>query len=391
MPNPPLDEPKLARELTSILGDLIALPTQFPPGDTREICAYAAERLRRAGYETAIHTKAEPYANLIARSGGGSPSVMFNVHADTVSVNNPDDWVSDPLVAAVRGGRFYGLGAANCKASMAVHLWLAEEVARRGGPETGELVFTMVGDEEDLGPNGTCYLRETGLVKPDLLIVGATTDNQLINVERGILWVRITTRGRAAHGGDPASGDNAIERMLRLLLAVQRQVFDRLEDRRDDDMTSTANIGAIRGGHNINVVPSDCVVEIDRRLLPNETFTEAFEEIRAALEASDEPPESFSVELLRGTNGFKSAVDGLGVGAFRAAIEARSGAPARFITPLGAYDGRYFADDGIEIINVGPGTGSEGHASNESVSVAQLVDAAIIHLDVVERLLGLRG
>ena len=63
--------------------------------------------------------------------------------------------------------------------------------------------------------------------------------------------------------------------------------------------------------------------------------------------------------------------------------------PARFLTPVGAYDGRYFADDGIEIVNVGPGAGSAGPASNASVPAAQLTDAAIIHLAVVDELLGL--
>lgn len=126
-------------------------------------------------------------------------------------------------------------------------------------------------------------------------------------------------------------------------------------------------------------------------MLPGETVDDALDEIEAALESAGEPPGSFTVERLRGTNGFKGAEDGRAVGAFCAAIEARTGAPTEFLTLIGANDGRYFADDGIEIVNVGPGSGAEGHASNESVPVAQLVDAAVIHLDVVERLLGLNG
>ena len=120
-------------------------------------------------------------------------------------------------------------------------------------------------------------------------------------------------------------------------------------------------------------------------------LAKAFDEIQRALDAAGEPKVSFTIERLRGTNGFKGAKDGRGVAAFRTAIEARTGAPARFLTPVGAYDGRYFADDGIEIINVGPGSGAEGHSTNESVLVMQLVDAAIIHLDVVEELLGLNS
>ena len=384
-----LDETRIAEDLTSILSDLIAIHSEFPPGDTSKICAYAAERLKRAGYRTDTVTNAEPVTNVVARMGSGSPCVTFNAHVDTVGVNNLGDWATDPYQATLRDGRLYGLGAANCKGSVAVQLWLAEEIARRGGPKNGDLVFTFVGDEEDLGPNGTCHLRAAGLMKPDILIVGATTENQLITAERGVLWVRITARGKAAHAGDPASGDNAIERMMRLLAKLQRDAFDRLGERRDGDMASTANIGTVRGGHNMNVVPSDCVVEIDRRLLPGEDVVTAFEEIRTALNAAGEPDGSFAVERLRGTNGFKGTEDGLGLSAFRAAIEARTGVPARFLTPVGAYDGRYFADDGIEIINVGPGAGSEGHASNESVPVAQLLDAAVIQLAAIDELLGL--
>jgi len=384
------DENQIKQQLTEILADLIAIPSVFPPGDTVDLCAYAAERFEAAGYETDVVTKTEPVANVVARIGSGAPSIVVNAHIDTVGVNNRDDWRTAPLQATEKDGRIYGLGAANCKGSAAVHIWLAEEIARRGGPKNGELVFTLAGDEEDLGPNGTAHLRDAGLMKPDILIVGATTENQLITAERGILWVRITAHGKAAHAGDPGSGDNAIERMMRLLGALQRDAFAGLAEREDDGMASTANIGTIRGGHNMNVVPSDCAVEIDRRLLPSEDFEAAYQEIETALANSSEPAGSYTLERLRATNGFKGSGDGDGVNAFRRAIQARTGSQARFLTPVGAYDGRYFADDGIEIINMGPGAGSEGHASNESVPVSELVDAAVIQLAVIDDLMGLR-
>ena len=71
-----------------------------------------------------------------------------------MGVGERANWKSDPYKALVKGGLVYGLGAGNCKGSMAVQLWLAEEIARRGGPAKGELIFTFVADEENLGPNG---------------------------------------------------------------------------------------------------------------------------------------------------------------------------------------------------------------------------------------------
>ena len=138
-------------------------------------------------------------------------------------------------------------------------------------------------------------------------------------------------------------------------------------------------------------MPNACVAEIDRRPLPDERVEDAFAELKAVVDAAGEAAESYSVEFLTGTNGFSAPADGPCVSAFRAAIEARTGRPARFLNATGVSDGRYFADDGIEILNAGPGSGAEGHAANESVPVRDLVDAAFIHRDAVQRLLGFRS
>lgn len=384
-----IDEAKLADSLTEILGEAIKRPSPYPPGDTRQICAFTAGRLKKAGYDTRSAGKVEHCVNVAARLGQGQPSLVFNAHIDTVGIGNREDWKTDPYEAVVKDGQIYGLGAANCKGSAAVHLWLAQEIARRGGPRTGEVVFTFVGDEENLGPLGMAFLREEGLVRPDYLVLGAPTENQLIIAERGVMWVRLTTRGRASHAGDPASGDNAIERMIRLINALQGELAPCLASRADGEAHSTMNLGQFHGGTNTNVVPSECTVEIDRRLLPDETVDSAFREIAKIIGAVGEPEGSFDAELLTGTNGFKAPRNGVAVAALCSAVEARTGKAARFATAVGASDGRHFASDGIEIINFGPGAGAKGHAANESVPVAQLIDAALIQLALVDTVLGL--
>jgi len=234
-------------------------------------------------------------------------------------------------------------------------------------------------------------LRASGKVKPDVLILGAQTENQLIVAERGVLWARITTSGKAAHAGNPAAGDNAILRMMRLVGGLQTFYDRALRKRLMGAMQSTVNVGMFHGGHNTNVVPSACAVEIDRRLLPRENVKTAFAELREVIDAVGEPKGSYKVEFLTGTNGFvpPKARRGIGVSALRTAITARTGKEAVFLNATGVSDGRYFADDGIEIINFGPGSGAQGHAANESVPVAQMEDAAHILLDAVERLNGL--
>lgn len=381
---------KMQSELVAILSDLIALPSPYPPGTSVEICAYAAKRLKKAGYKVEIATHKKGVDNVVARMKGKAkgPVIAFNAHVDTVGVGERSNWKSDPYKALVKGGLVYGLGAGNCKGSMAVQIWIAEEIARRGGPASGELIFTFVADEENLGPEGMEYLRKSGKVRPDALILGAQTENNLIVAERGVMWARITTRGRAAHAGNPAAGDNAILRMMRLVGALSSYYDKALKSRVSGAMKSTVNIGMFHGGHNTNVVPSACTVEIDRRLLPNEKVKDAFKELKKVVDGVGEPKSMYAVEFLTGTNGFFAPENGAAVGAFEAAVKAHSRRKVKFLNATGVSDGRYYADDGIEIINFGPGSGAQGHAANESVPIAEMVDAAHIQLDVVKRLLG---
>ena len=381
----------LAETLHTLLAELIALPSTTPPGDTQAICAAAAEHLAAAGYAVSTPMRTAPIANLVATLGTGAPSLVFNAHIDTVGTGDPAAWRTDPFAATMMDGRIHGLGANNCKGSAAVHLWLAGEIARRGGPARGSVTFVLAGDEERLGPEGTAFLREDGLIEPDALVLGAPTENQLIVEERGILWLEIESAGRAAHGGDPPAGDNAILRMMRLLERLHVELGPKLDVRRRGEKVSTMNIGTVHGGENPNVVPDRCTARIDRRLLPDEAVDEAVAEMEAVLAGTGEPAGSYAVRRLVGTDGFSAPLDGPFVSALAAAIEEHRGRPPAVLNALAVSDGRFFARDGIEIVNFGPGDGSVSHAANEFVPLSEMVDAALILRAFVERTLGFAG
>ena len=364
----------LGEQLFALLADLVAIPSTYPPGDTQRVAAYCRESLK--DYRTEILGK----GNLVARLGKGKPSIVFNAHADTVEAGERVAWRTDPFKATLTDGGVYGLGACNCKSAMAVHLWLAREIARRGGPRRGEIVFTFVGDEENLGAEGLAYLRASGAIKPDTLVVAAQTRNRLVLEERGVMWVKVVTRGKAAHAGALHTGDSAILKMHRVISELQK--FESKTSKTGHQ--STLSIGKIRGGENTNVVPDYCEIEIDRRILPDEDFDVALEELKAiAVKAG-----ASEVEFLTGTAGFRASKDGTGVKAFSEAIRAVTGKPPERLNVVGASDARYFARDGIEVLVTGPGDGADSHKPNEFVALDELVDAALIHLAAVDRLLG---
>jgi len=382
------DQQDPAPEIISYLEALISIPTAYPPGNSSQMAAYLCDAFTTMGYATETHRVVPGLENVVARMGSGSPSLVLNVHVDTVDAGDLSLWTRPPLDATVDGSNVFGLGSANCKGSGAVQLWLANRIAQRGGPAKGEVVFTFVTDEESLGPNGMCFLREQGIVKPDMLLLGAPTDNSLITTERGVLWVEVTTIGRPAHAGQPEDGDNAILRMMRVINHLDNEMSSRLSQRVDGDMRSTINIGKLQGGKNTNVVPSLCVAQIDRRILPSETVDQAFTEMVSIVNAAGETDETVWVRQLRGTNGFRADASGPLVTSLSNAISAATGSCARFSAAIGVSDGRYFADDGIEIVNFGPGIGSEGHACNESVSIESLRTSALILDRAFDNLIG---
>ena len=378
-------------EVVQLLAELVARPSTTPPGSTASICEFIAATLRADGYAVEIHSRAPGVDNVVARLGHGAPVLAFNSHVDTVAPGA--GWTTDPYVLTPKaGGRHAGLGAVNCKGSAATQLWVAQAVARAGGPARGTLVFSFAGDEERLGPDGTQFLAEAGHLRPDLLVMAAPTSNTLMVEERGVLWARLTSHGRAAHAGDPSAGDNAIQRMARLLVHLQRFAGDHLATRRLGAHHSTLNIGTITGGANTNVVPDHCVVTLDRRLLPNEeNIDSAMAELQQSLESAGEPAGSWQLERITGTNGFRMSPDQPLVRAFGAAVRGVTGKAPEFRVPVGASDARFLSDSGAQIVIFGPGDDREGHAANETVEEKSLIDACAIQHAVVRELLGVNG
>lgn len=192
------------------------------------------------------------------------------------------------------------------------------------------------------------------------------------------MWVKVITRGKAAHAGAPHTGESAILKMNAVISALQG--FKPRTSKTGH--VSTLSIGKIRGGENTNVVPDYCEIEIDRRILPEDDFDVEFENLKKLASAADE------IHLLTGTPGFSAPESGAGAKAFAEAIREVTGKAPERLNVVGASDARYFARDGIEILVTGPGDGADSHIPNESVPLDELAEAALIHRAAVERLLG---
>jgi succinyl-diaminopimelate desuccinylase len=371
---------QIERRRASIIGFLAGLvraESTNPPGDTRKVADLIAARLRGSSVDFQILSEEQRKPNVIARLGSGHPELLFTSHMDTVPVGNLKAWRHEPFGAEIVGTRMHGRGAADAKASLA-GMVAAVEALGTVLPLRGTLTLTAVSDEEVGGVKGTEYLVDRGLLHPDHVVVGEITDNRLATAEKGVLWLRITTHGRAAHGSTPWEGSNAITAMLRVLGAIEARIGGHLGTLAHPlTPPPSLSIGTIRGGVATNVVPDWCEATIDRRTLPNETIPEAvaqMERVIADLQRAD-PHLQADVEVIQSGPPIETSPEAPIVQAAQA-VARELQLPSDPVGYQQASDGRFFAERGIPTILFGPGDPELAHTVNESVDVNEVVTAA---------------
>jgi len=134
----------------------------------------------------------------------------------------------------------------------------------------------------------------------------------------------------------------------------------------------------ITGGVKANVVPDVCSIEIDRRIVPGETPSEAADEIREIAERVVAEMPGISVEVTGRVGALPATVSSPDAPLVQAMLSAN--AHLGFNTePTGfsmATDGRFFANAGYPTIIYGPGDPKLAHVPDEWIGIDELVDAA---------------
>ena len=243
-----------------------------------------------------------------------------------------------------------------------------------------ELIVT---DEENLGPDGTRYLRKIKKIKPHTLILGAPTNNDFVIEERGVFWIEVEVFGKTSHAGEPQKGVNSIEKSSKIINRLNIDYKKKLRRYNVGVHKSTINIGMVNGGENVNVVPYKTKIVIDRRITHKENINKSFNEIKNFIKKIDS---TVKIKFLTGTNPFKSNKSNFYLSELSKSKKLITGKNAKFLSSIGVSDGRYFADDKVNIINIGPGTGSEGHKSNEKLINKDIIDYFLILKDFLSKI-----
>lgn len=275
-------------EPVQLLAELVSIPSVNPAfasaGETgtgeRALACHLSGIAERAGLEVEHMRVLPDRPNLLIRlspRGRVRDRLIFAPHLDTVGAPPAH------LRPVRRSGRLHGRGACDTKGSVAAMFTALLRTARSGPrPAHTEILFAGLVDEED-GQRGSRAFAAAGY-RAGLAIVGEPTRLRVVTAHKGDLWLRLRTRGRAAHGARPELGRNAVLEMARIVQLLETEYAPALRCRRHPLLGHpTLSVGTIAGGRQPNIVPDACEITADRRTLPGETAAGVIREIRALL------------------------------------------------------------------------------------------------------------
>jgi succinyl-diaminopimelate desuccinylase len=343
----------------SDLVDLTAAICDIPSVSGGEAAlADAIEATLRARPHLEVHRDADA---VVARTAlGRDRRVVVAGHIDTVPVaaNLPTRLDAD-------GGVLWGRGTVDMKGGVAVALALACELGSPGRAPAVDVTWVFYDHEEveaTLNGLGRLARNRPDLLEGDFAILGEPSNAGIEGGCNGTMRVEVRTHGVAAHSARSWTGRNAIHAAADLLARL-----DAYEPRTVPvdglDYREGLNAVRIRGGIAGNVVPDECVVEVNYRFAPSRSEAEAEKHLRDVFDGYD-------VTVTDSSPGARPGLDAPMAEDFAAAVLAVTGG-----TPQPKYgwtDVARFAGLGIPAVNFGPGDPLLAHKDDERLPVAEL-------------------
>lgn len=300
--------------------------------------------------------------NLYATLGDRGPILCLNTHVDTVSADPA--WTRPPHEVRVEGGRVYGLGSNDAKASVAAMTAAFLRIRAAGGPAGVRLMLALVCEEETGGAGAELLVPELvarGL-RPDAAVVGEPTGLEVAIAQKGLLIVEVARKGKACHAANARALGvrNPITDLAADLVALAGVDLGPAHPLLGD---ATMEPTVIAGGAARNSVPAEASCFLDLRTNPEPDHAA----IVARLRATGAPIRVVSDRLR------PYAIEAI---APLVAAARRARPEAKLVGSRGVSDLVFFAAAGVPSIKVGPGRTERSHTADEYVLESEVLAGA---------------
>ena len=258
----------------------------------REICAIPsyesligpvgeriAEEMTKLGFD---EVRFDKMGNILGRIGKGPRTIVFDSHIDTVGIGDPDEWQRDPFEGKIEDGVYFARGARDEKGSTPGMVY-GMSFPRDLGLLDGWTAWYFGNMEEwcdGIAPN--TFVEVDPGIKPDFVVIGEPTKMEVYRGHKGRIELKVVAKGVSAHAASNHLGINAIY----LLLPIIEGIRDLEPELGDDPFLGHGKITVSDmtvQTPNINAVPDEAVIYIDRRMTFGETKEEAIAQIEALI------------------------------------------------------------------------------------------------------------
>lgn len=243
-------------------------------GEEEEIAHFVRDEMKDLGYKTKI----DEWGNVIGEiDDGGESSVVFEGHMDTVTADEKE-WKHKPFDGTIEGDRLYGRGTSDMKGALGAMIYGASLAET-----SGKVCVVCVPMEEIF--EGVLFGKALDEMKPDLVVLGESTELNLNIGQRGRAEVVVDTRGIPVHSSNPDRGLNAVYGMMKAVeriraLTLPEDPFLGKAIIELTDIISYPYPGA-------SVVPYLCRATFDRRLVLGEDSAAVLDPINSVIEGGE--------------------------------------------------------------------------------------------------------
>ena len=216
----------------------------------------------------------------------GVPRVFLCIHMDTVYARDH----SFQQCVQLDENRMQGPGVADAKGGLVVLLTALQALNRSPWAESVSWEALVTPDEE-IGSPGSAPLLQEAAGRNDfgLVFEPALPDGSLVGPRKGSGNFSVLFHGKSAHAGrSPEKGRNAINAMAGFIV--------RLNELSDEDGRVIINVGMVRGGGPVNIVPDLAECRFNVRVTRADAQA-AFEQGLAKLRRDIDETDGVSMEL----------------------------------------------------------------------------------------------
>ncbi len=229
----------------NLLQELLAFPSHLDEGK-KAIADYCATLLEEWGMDVRI---LEEGCDPVVFATKGAPSAYLNGHLDVVPPGS--GWTRE--TGEVADGKVYGRGVLDMKGPVASLLVAVNNLLEQNLP-----VGVILTTDEETTMRGARAVVEKGLLKKtDYILVCEPTGFKRMTDEKGVLHYTVKAVGKSAHGSMPEQGISSLEALMSVYHKTQRTI-GKMKD-------TTLNLGTMKGGDQVNMVPRNGRMELDVR------------------------------------------------------------------------------------------------------------------------------